>query len=77
MMYDAIEEGLSKVVRKSTLVYPITTIQNLSGDRRPQCYEKITWNPIDILDLRRFKEAIISSGVHSSYMKQILNLWST
>jgi len=76
MMHDETEEGLSKVVRKPTLVYPIT-IQNLSDDRCPQCYEEITWNPIDILDLRRFKEAIVSSGVHSSYMKQILNLWST
>lgn len=74
MMHDETEEGLSKVVRKPTLVYPITTIQNLSDDRCPQCYGEITWNPIDILDLKRFKEAIISSGVHSFYMKQILNL---
>ena len=73
-MHDETEEGLPQVVRKPTLVYLIT-IQDLpADDRHPQGYEEISGNPID---LRRFKEAIISYGIHPSCMKQILNLWST
>lgn len=74
-MHDENEEGMPKVVRKPILVYPIT-IQDLpADDRYPQGDEENTWNPIEILDLRRFREMIVSYGRHSSYMKQILNLW--
>ena len=35
------------------------------------------WNPIEMLDLKRFKEAAISYGKHPSYVKQMLNSWAT
>lgn len=64
------EKGPPKIVRKPALVY--------SGDDRYfQGYNKIKCNPIDILDLQRFKEADLSYGIHSSYVKQILNSWTT
>jgi hypothetical protein len=59
------------------LVYPVTT-QDLPGDdRHLQGYEEVKWNLTDILDLRRFKEAIISYVINSPYVKQILNSWAT
>ena len=30
-----------------------------------------------MLDLRKFKEAVVSCGMHSPYVKQILNSWAT
>lgn len=30
-------------------------------------------NPIEILDVKWFKETVISYGMHSPYVKQILN----
>lgn len=48
------KDGWFKVARKPTLVYPVT-IEDLPGnDRHPQGYKKIKWNPIGILDFRRF-----------------------
>ena len=74
---DEPEEGKPKVVRKPILVYPVT-IQDLpSDDRHPVGYEEIKQNPIEIIDLRRFKEEIISYGMHAPYVKQILNSWAT
>ncbi|KAL6040241.1 hypothetical protein STEG23_020317 [Scotinomys teguina] len=35
------------------------------------------WIPIDMLDLKRFKEAIVNYGIHSPFVKQMLNSWST
>lgn len=42
-------------------------------ERNPQDYEELGWEPIDVLDLKRFKEAIVTYGMCSPYVKQILN----
>jgi hypothetical protein len=56
--HDETEEGWPKIVSKPTLFYPIN-IQDLPGDNRHiKRYEEIKWNPIDMLDLRRFKEVV-------------------
>ena len=34
------------------------------------------WTPVPMLDLRRFKESIVSYGMHSPFVKQTLNIWS-
>lgn len=38
---------------------------------------RIKMNPIDILDLKRFKGAVFSYGSHSPYVHQMLNSWAT
>ena len=35
------------------------------------------WTPVEILDLRRFKEATVSNGTYTPFVKQMLNSWST
>jgi hypothetical protein len=40
-------------------------------------YDEIGCLPIDRTDLRHFKEAMISYGMHSPYVRQILNNWAT
>ena len=40
-------------------------------------YEEVKWNPVEILDLRRFKAAVTSYGINSPYVKQMLNSWAT
>ena len=42
-----------------------------------QGYDETGWHPIERKYLRYFKEAMISYGVHSPYVKQILNNWAT
>ena len=32
---------------------------------------------MEMLNLRRFKEVIVSYGMHSPFVKQMLNSWST
>ncbi|XP_052593228.1 torsin-1A-interacting protein 1 isoform X3 [Peromyscus californicus insignis] len=60
------------VFTQSPLVCPVT-IQQLPDQMTTQNI----WAPIEMLDLRRFKEAIVSYGMHSPYVKQMLNSWST
>lgn len=39
-------------------------------------YNELTWCPIEMLDLKHFKEAIISYGLHSLFVKQMLSTWA-
>ena len=66
------EEERSKVIRKQTLVYAIQ--EQPPDNRYPQGYAELIWNPVEVLELKRFKEAVISYGVHSPFVKQMLNL---
>lgn len=42
----------------------ITRFVQLPYKNDPQGYAEIDWTPVDILDLRRFKEAVILYGTH-------------
>ena len=35
----------------------------------------VNWTTEPMLDFRRFKEAIVSYGMHSPFVKQMFNLW--
>lgn len=37
-----------------------------------QGYAEVNWNPVEMLDLKRFKEVVISLGMHSPFVKQML-----
>jgi hypothetical protein len=40
-------------------------------------YNKIGRHPIEMIDLKHHKEPMISYGMHSPYVKQILKNWAT
>ena len=65
-------EEQPKIFRQSPLIYPVT-LQELPNGRDSSVNN---WTPVPMLDLRRFKEAIVSCGMHSLFVKQISNLWS-
>lgn len=75
--YDKNEEGWPKIIRKPTLVYRVTKQQHSPDDRQPQGYVKVNCSPVGMLDLRRLKEAVISYGMYSPYVKWMLNSWAT
>ena len=48
-----------------------------TDDRHHQGYKVADWNPVQFLDLKRLKEVVISYGMHSPCVKQILNSLAT
>ena len=50
---------------------------SLPPERCPQGYSRVNWDAIEILDLKRFKKATVSYGMHSPFVKQMLNSWTT
>ena len=67
----------SKIRRKqATLLYPVTVKKIRNGTDDTDDAEA-SWAPIRILDLRRVKEATVLYGIHSPFVKQLLNSWST
>lgn len=55
------EKGRPKVVRKLTLVYLGTIQEGPADNRHTQGYKEVKRNTIEILDLKKFKEAVIST----------------
>lgn len=65
-------EEWTKAMR-SALDFPVV-LQHLLAKCGEEDYDKIGCTPIEIIDLVRcFKDAMISYGSHSSYVKQLLN----
>ena len=50
---------------------------NFNSSRTAYAWNKIGWHSIEMIDLRYFKEAMISYGMYIPYVKQILNNWTT
>lgn len=38
---------------------------------------EVMWDPVEILDWKRFKKAVISCGIHSPFVEQMLNSGAT
>ena len=65
-------EEQPKIFKQPTLLY-LVTFQEMPNGRGSVT---VNWTPVPMLDLRRFKEAIVSYGMHLLFVKQMLNLWS-
>ena len=73
---DKIRESQPKVIRKQTLVYLVNIQQNPPDSDYPQGYQEVEWQPLDVLDLRKFKESVTNFGMHLPFVKQILTSWA-
>ncbi|KAL6080886.1 hypothetical protein STEG23_003438 [Scotinomys teguina] len=59
------------------MVYPVIIHERPADDTHPEPYVTRTLQPISIRDFKNMKEAIVTYGIHSTYVKQMLNSWST
>ena len=51
-----------------TISFP-NSLQHMPANGVEQGYDEIGWHPIEMTDLTHFKEAMLSYGMHSPYMK--------
>ncbi|KAL6044148.1 hypothetical protein STEG23_019828 [Scotinomys teguina] len=59
------------------MAYPITIHESPADDTHTEPYVTHTLQPISIRDFKNMKEAIVTYVIHSTYVKQMLNSWST
>ncbi|KAL6033426.1 hypothetical protein STEG23_026260, partial [Scotinomys teguina] len=59
------------------MAYPVIVNERPADDTHPEPYVTHTLQPISIRDFKNMKEAIVTYGIHSTYVKQMLNSWST
>ncbi|KAL6066104.1 hypothetical protein STEG23_017586 [Scotinomys teguina] len=59
------------------MAYPVIIHERPADDTHPEPYATHTLQPISIRDFKNMKEAIVTYGIHSTYVKQMLNSWST
>lgn len=69
-------EEWPKVIRIPTLIYSATIQQQPPDNKHSQGYAEVNLNPVNMLDLG-VKEVIVSYGIHSPFVRQMLNWWAT
>lgn len=65
------EEELLNVIRKPPLIYSVTIQEQPPDDRHPEGYLEVKSDSIEMLNFKRFKEAIASCGMHSSFVRML------
>lgn len=61
---------MTKVIRKPTLVYPVTLKEWSPDDRHPQGYIEGNWNPAEVLDWRDLKkQSCHMVGIHPKWSR--------
>ncbi|KAL6084895.1 hypothetical protein STEG23_032023 [Scotinomys teguina] len=60
-----------------SMAYPVIVHERPAYDTYHEPYVTHTLQPILITDFKNMKEAIVTYGIHSTYVKQMLNSWST
>ncbi|KAL6031093.1 hypothetical protein STEG23_029426 [Scotinomys teguina] len=59
------------------MAYPVIIHERPADDIHPEPYVTHTLQPISIRDFKNMKEARVTYDIHSTYVKQMLNSWST
>lgn len=59
-----IKKKQPKAFKQPALIY-LVTLQELPNDINPPDSVKAEWTPVPMLDLKRFKEEIVSDSMHS------------
>lgn len=60
-----------------TMAYPVILRERPGNKGHPEPYTDIIVQPIPMRDFKEIKEAITTHGIHSTFVKQLLNSWST
>ncbi|ERE68429.1 putative Gag polyprotein [Cricetulus griseus] len=71
------QENSPKVVMHIPLVFPATMIENPPSKKHPNGQMAYQWELIKLKDLKRIKELVVSYGLHSPYVKELLCSWAT
>ena len=60
-----------------TMAYPVILHDRPGDEEHPKPYTEVIVQPISMKDFKGIKEAITTHGIHSTFVKQLLNSWST
>lgn len=59
------------------MLHPVTVCEKPGNNDYPEEYTDWKWEPIHMKDFKALKEAIVSDDMHSAYIREILNTWSS
>ena len=59
----------NKTKQKPIFIYSFIIQERPPDNSYPQGHTEVKWDAMEMLDLRRFKKAIVSHGMHSPYVK--------
>ena len=60
---------------QSLATYPVTTSEKAANTQYPKGYTEFKWGPKHLKDLKNIKQAVVSYGMHLSYMRELVKTW--
>lgn len=55
--------------------FPVFVHHMPANDGAP-AYNELSWHPVEIVDLKHFKETVLLYGLYSPFAKEMLNTWA-
>ena len=55
--------------------YLVISSEKPSGTKYPKVVKEYTWQPIGMSDLEEIKQAIISYGLNSPFVREMVKMW--
>ena len=56
--------------------YTVISSEKASGTKYPMVVKKYTWEPIHMTELKEINQAIVSYGIHSLCVREIVKTWA-
>ena len=53
------------------------SLERASGTKYPKVVKEYTWELIRMTDLKEIKQAIVSYGIHSSFIREMVKMWAS
>ena len=56
--------------------FPVITSEKITGSKNPKVIKEHTWEPVQMSDMKEFKQAIVHYRLHSSFVREMLKTWA-
>ena len=56
--------------------FPIIASEKVASSKYPKVNKKYTWEPIHVSDLKEIKQTIVTYGLHSSFVREMVKTWA-
>ena len=72
----SIHKNLQNSFPRVLPAFPVITSEKVSGSKYCKVVKEYRWEPIHITDLKEIKQAIAACGLHSSFVREIVKMWT-
>ncbi|XP_049981722.1 uncharacterized protein [Alexandromys fortis] len=73
----SLRDNFHKSLPTALPAFPVITTEKVIGSRNPRVIKEDTWEHVRMNDLKEIKQAVMTFGMHSSFVKEMLKSWAS